>query len=504
MWETAIQGFVQGFIVSITPMNMLLCFFGALVGTLVGILPGIGPMGAMAILIPVTFKISPVGSVIMLAGVYYGAQYGGSLTSILLNIPGEASSVATCIDGYQMARKGRAGPALGISVFGSLIAGVLATIGIIFIAQPLASVAISFGPPEYFALVCVGLTLVVFLAQKSVEKAIVAGLLGMLFSWVGMDNVTGVPRFTFGINELNDGIGVVVVSMGIFGIAEVLSTIEQSLTRELLQTRVKNLFPNREDWKQSIGPILRGSVLGFLLGILPGGGAIISSFAAYGVEKRLSKHPERFGEGEIAGVAAPESANNSAAQGGFIPLLSLGIPPNAPIALVYAALLIHGIQPGPLLVQDHPDIFWGVISSMLIGNIWLVILNLPLIPLWIQVLRIRFGILFPLILMFCIIGSYSLSSSTLDLYWMTGFGVIGYLMRKFGFEPAPMILAFILGPLLENALRQSLVMSQGSFSIFVTRPISATCLGIAMLLFLSMLVPALKRRLKQLEALEVT
>jgi len=504
VWDVALQGFMQGFVVSITPMNVFLCFLGTLVGTLVGILPGIGPMGAMAILIPVTFKLSPVGSIIMLAGVYYGAQYGGSLTSILLNIPGEASSVATCIDGYQMARRGRAGPALGISVFGSLIAGVLATIGIIFIAQPLAAVALSFGPPEYFALVCIGLTLVIVLAQRSVEKAIVSGLVGMLISWIGMDNVTGAPRFTFGVNELNDGVGVVVVSMGIFGIAEVLSSIESNLKRDLLQTRVKNLLPSREDWKASIAPIMRGSAIGFFLGILPGGGAIISSFAAYGVEKRLSKHPERFGEGEIAGVAAPESANNAAAQGGFIPLLSLGIPPNAPIALVFAALLIHGIQPGPLLVQDHPDIFWGVIASMFIGNISLVLLNLPLIPLWIQVLKIRFGILFPLILLFCILGSYSLSSSTLDLYLMTAFGVVGYLMRKFGFEPAPLILAFILGPLLENALRQSLVMSQGSFLIFVTRPISAACLAIAALLFLSMLVPAFKRRLKRLENLEVT
>ena len=504
MWDGAIDGFVRGFLVSITPANMLMCFLGALVGTLVGVLPGIGPMGAMAILIPVTFKLSPLGSVIMLAGVYYGAQYGGSLTSILLNIPGEASSVATCLDGHEMARKGRAGPALGISVFGSLIAGVLATIGIVFIAKPLASFALDFGPPEYFSLVCVGLTLVIFLAQKSLEKAIIAGLVGMLISWIGMDNVTGVPRFTFGINELNDGVGVVVVSMGIFGISEVLLSIERQAKRDLLQSAVHNVFPSRADWRASIAPIFRGSFVGFVLGILPGGGAIISSFAAYGIEKRLSKHPERFGQGEVAGVAAPESANNAAAQGGFIPLLSLGIPPNAPIALVFAALLIHGIQPGPLLVTEHPDIFWGVIASMLIGNIWLVLLNLPLIPLWIQVLRVRFGILFPLILLFCVIGSYSLSSSTLDLLWMTAFGVLGYFMRRFGFEPAPLILAFILGPLLENALRQSLVISQGSFTIFVTRPISATCLGIAALLFASMLVPSFKRRLKRLEALEIS
>jgi putative tricarboxylic transport membrane protein len=500
MWESALHGLL----VALTPGNMLLCFIGALVGTLVGVLPGIGPMGAMAILIPVTFKLDPVGSVIMLAGIYYGAQYGGSLTSILLNIPGEASSVATCIDGHQMARQGRAGAALGISVFSSLVAGVLATIGIILVAQPLATLAIDFGPPEYFALVCVGLALVVFLAQKSIEKAIISGLLGMLISWIGMDNVTGLSRFTFGINELNDGVGIVVVSMGIFGIAEVLINIESKVKRELLSAKLSNLLPTREDWRASFAAMLRGSGVGFLLGILPGGGAIISSFAAYGLEKRLSRHPERFGKGEIAGVAAPEAANNAAAQGGFIPLLSLGIPPNAPIALVFAALIIHGVQPGPLLVRDHPEMFWGVIASMLIGNVWLVLLNLPLIPLWVQVLRIPRGILFPLILIFCIIGSYSLSSSTLDLMWLAVFGVVGYLMRKLEFEPAPFILAFILGPLLENALRQSLVISQGSFAIFVTRPISAICLGVAAALFLSMLVPSVKKKLKNLEGLEVS
>jgi len=500
MWESALHGLM----IALTPGNMLLCFLGTLVGTLVGVLPGIGPMGAMAILIPVTFKMDPVGSVIMLAGIYYGAQYGGSLTSILLNIPGEASSVATCIDGHQMARQGRAGAALGISVFGSLIAGVLSTFGIILVAEPLAKLAIDFGPPEYFSLVCVGLALVIFLAQKSVEKAIMSGLLGMLVSWIGMDNVTGAARFTFGINELNDGIGVVVVSMGIFGIAEVLINVESKVKGELISTKLRNVLPSREDWRASIGAILRGSGVGFLLGILPGGGAIISSFAAYGLEKRLSKHPERFGKGEIAGVAAPESANNAAAQGGFIPLLSLGIPPNAPIALVFAALIIHGVQPGPLLVRDHPDVFWGVIASMFIGNVWLVLLNLPLIPLWVQVLRIRTGILFPLILIFCIIGAYSLTSSTLDLGWLTAFGVLGYLMRKFDFEPAPFILAFILGPLLENALRQSLVISQGSFGIFLTRPISAACLGVAAALYLSMFVPSVKKKLKRLEGLEVS
>jgi len=495
---------INGLITATTPMNMLLCFIGTFVGTLVGVLPGIGPMGAMAILIPATFKITPVGSIIMLAGIYYGAQYGGSTTSILLNIPGEASSVVTCLDGHQMAVQGRAGAALGIAAFGSLIAGIFATIGITLVAKPLASIALNFGPPEYFGLVCLGLTLIIYLAQKSVEKAVMSGLIGLIISWVGMDNVTGLGRFTFGMNELNDGIGIIIVAMGLFGIAEVLINVEESVKPEFVRTKLKNLFPNLQEWRKSIGPITRGSLLGFFLGILPGGGGIIASFTSYGLEKRISKHPERFGTGEIAGVAGPESANNAAAQGGFIPLLSLGIPPNGPIALIMAALIIHGVQPGPLLFKEHPDIFWGVIASMLIGNLWLILLNLPLIPLWVKVLKVPSWILFPLILIFCIIGAYSMSASIFELKLLLGFGVLGYFMRKFDFEPAPLILGYILGPLLENSLQQSLAMSQGSFTIFVTRPIAAACLGIALLLYLSILIPSVKRRLKKFENLEIT
>ncbi len=481
-----------------------MCFLGVLVGTLIGVLPGIGPVGAMAILIPITFKVTPVGSVIMLAGIYYGAMYGGSTTSILLNIPGEAASVVTCLDGHQMALKGRAGPALGIAAFGSLIAGILATFWIMLIAEPLASVALSFGPPEYFALMCLGLTLVIYLAQKSVEKAVISGLIGLILSWVGMDFVTGTARFTLGIMELNDGLGMISIFMGLFGIAEIFISVEEIVKTEVIKAKVKDLLPNLRDWKDSFWPIIRGSILGFLLGILPGGGAVISTFASYGMEKRISKHPERFGKGEIVGVAGPESANNAAAQGGFIPLLSLGIPPNAVIAMVFAALIIHGVQPGPLLIKEHPDIFWGIIASMLVGNIFLLILNLPLIGIWVKVLKIPQRILFPLILIFCIIGAYSVNFSILDLNLMLGFGVMGYLMRKFEYEPAPLCLAFILGPRLEMSMQQSLTMSQGSFTIFMARPIAATCLGIAFLLFASNLIPFIKRRLKKLEDLEIT
>lgn len=500
MWESIVHGFQ----VSSTPDNLFFCFAGVLIGTLIGVLPGIGPIGTMAILLPVTFKMTPVGTFIMLAGVYYGAMYGGSTTSILVNIPGEAASIVTCLDGYQMARQGRAGPALGIAAFGSFIAGTFSVIGIMILAKPLAQAALSFGPPEYFALMCLGLTLVIYLAQKSVEKAVMTALIGLILSWVGMDLFTGVARLTFGINELNDGVGLIPLVMGLFGISEVFVNMEEDLKRDILKTKIKNLLPNLMDWKESFWPIVRGSFLGFFLGILPGGGAIISSFSSYALEKRLSKHPERFGKGEIAGVAGPESANNAAVGGAFIPLLSLGIPPNMVIAMLFSALLIHGVRPGPLLITEHPELFWGIIGSMYIGNAMLLILNLPLIWIWVKVLKIPHWILFPLILLFCIVGAYSVNSSILDLKLMLGFGILGYLMRKFEFEPAPLCLAFILGPLLEKNMRQSLIISQGSFMTFVMRPISAVCLGVTFLLFLSTFFPSIKRRLKKLEDLEIT
>jgi putative tricarboxylic transport membrane protein len=457
----------------------------------------------MALLLPVSLKITPVGTIIMLAGIYYGSMYGGSTTSILVSIPGEPASVMTCVDGYQMALQGRAGPALGISAFGSFIAGTFSIVGLMILATPLAKAALQFGPPEFFSLVFMGLTLVTYLSQKSAEKAFISALIGMLLSWVGLDLINGNTRFTFGMIELNDGIGVIPLVMGIFGITEVFVELEKDESVNLIKTKIKNLLPSREDWRQCAGPIIRGSVLGFFLGIIPGGGGIIANFMAYIMEKRLSKHPERFGKGEIAGVAAPESANNAAAGGAFIPLLSLGIPMNATVALLFAALLIHGVRPGPLLITERADIFWGIVASMYIGNVMLLVLNLPLIGLWVKILKVPYRIVFPLILLFCLIGSYAINLSLLDLKLMLGFGVLGYVMRKFGFDAAPLCLAFVLGPLMEVNMRQALLLSQGSFTIFLTRPISAVCLGVAALLLLTNLLPFIRRRWRQIEKIDV-
>ena len=429
----------------------------------------------------------------MLAGIYYGAMYGGSTTSILVNIPGEAASVVTCLDGYQMARQGRAGPALGISAFGSFIGGTLSVLGLMILAPPLAKFAIQFGPPEYFALIFCGLSILIYLAKGSVLKAIAMALIGLFLGTIGSDFITGQLRFTFGNLTLMDGIGLVPVVMGLFGIAEVLENLEQTLQRDVFMTSYSGLLPNRKDWKVSIGPISRGSILGFFLGILPGGGAVISSFASYAVEKRLSKHPELFGKGAIEGVAAPETANNAATGGAFIPLLTLGIPCNAVMALVLGALLIHGIQPGPLLMKQNPDLFWGVVASMYIGNAMLLILNLPLIGLWVKLLKVPYSILFPLILLFCIIGSYSLNNNYEEVIIMILFGVFGYLMRKFDYEAAPLVFALVLSPLIENALRQSLLMSHGSFIIFFIRPISLFFMIIGIALFLLPLFSFIKR-----------
>ncbi len=469
-----------GIQVALQPINLFYCFIGVFIGTLIGVLPGIGPVGAMSLLLPATFRISPIGAIIMLAGIYYGAQYGGSTTSILVNIPGEASTVITCLDGYQMARKGRAGQALGISAIGSFIAGTLAIVGLMFVASPLAKTALRFGPPEYFSLMCLGLVILTFLTQTSMYKALMMALLGLLLGFVGLDLFTAMPRFTFGRNELMDGVGIVPLVMGLFGISEILLNIEQPLKREIYETRIKGLFPTLKDWAVAKWAILRGTFIGFFLGILPGGGAVLASFVSYGVEKRFSKYPERFGTGVIEGVAAPESANNAASQASFIPLLSLGIPPNVVMAVLFGGLLIHGIQPGPLLIQKHPDLFWGVVMSMYVGNAMLLALNLPLIGMWVKVLKVPYVILFPLILLFCLIGVYSINNSTFDIFLMILFGVIGYLMQKFGFEPAPLALAYVLSPLLETALRQSLNISGGNFTIFFTRPISLICMIIVL------------------------
>jgi len=474
-----------GFSVGLQPQNLFFCFVGCLVGTLVGVLPGIGPIGAISILLPATFRMSPVSAIIMLAGIFYGAMYGGSTTSILVNIPGEAASVVTCLDGYEMAKQGRAGPALGIAAFGSFIAGTLGVIWLMLFAKPLSEFGLKFGPPEYFALILLGLTLITYLSRGSVIKAIMMGAFGLILSLIGLDQMQGSPRLTFNIFQLMDGIDLVPVAMGLFGIAEILENIEQTVSTEILKTKIRNLFPSLSDWMQAKGAILRGSVLGFLIGVLPGAGATISTFVSYAVEKRVSKDPDRFGKGAIEGVAGPESANNAATAGAFVPLLTLGIPANIIMALFFGALLIHGMLPGPLLLQDHPDLFWGLISSMYIGNGMLLILNLPLIPMWVQVLKIPYRVLFPLILLFCIIGAYSLKNGVFEIILMLVFGMLGYLFRKFGYEPAPLLLAFVLGPMFEFNLRQSLMVSRGSLLIFFTRPISAVTISIAIILFIT-------------------
>jgi putative tricarboxylic transport membrane protein len=469
----SLTSLIYGFDVALQPQNLLYCFIGVTMGTLVGVLPGIGPTATIALLLPATFKLNPVSAIIMLSGICYGAMYGGSTTSILLNIPGEASSVVTCLDGYQMARRGRAGAALGISAFGSFIAGTVGIFGLILLAPTLADFALQFGPPEYFALMVMGLTVVAYLARKSIPKALMMAVFGVVLGCIGLDPITATPRFTLGILELADGIGVAPMVMGLFGIAEVLQNLGLVTKAEVFAGKIKGLFPNRDDWRRSIGPIARGSLLGFFLGLLPGVGAIVPQFLSYALEKKLSRCPERFGNGEIEGVAAPEACNNAAVGGTFIPLLSLGIPSNAMTAILLGALMIYGLTPGPLLIRNSPDLFWGVIASMYIGNIMLLILNLPLIPVWVSVLKVPYNYLSSLIILFCLIGAYSLNNSTTDIYIAVIFSVVGLLMKKFEFEPAPLVLAFVLGPLLETALRRSLILSDGSFSIFLRRPISA-------------------------------
>lgn len=470
--------------VALQPMNLFFCFVGVFVGTLIGVLPGIGPVGTMSLLLPVTFHLSPVGAIIMLAGIYYGAQYGGSTTSILVNIPGEASSIVTCLDGYQMARQGRAGPALGMAALGSFVGGSVAILGLMLLAAPLAEAALTFGPPEYFALMCVSLVVLTFLSQGSMYKSLMMGVLGLLLSFVGLDMFTSVPRFTFGINELSDGIGLIPLVMGLFGIAEILLNLEGPMKREIYATRLGEILPSARDWMAAKWSIARGTLIGFFLGILPGGGAVLASFVSYAVERRLSPYPERFGTGVIEGVAAPETANNAAAQSSFIPLLALGIPPNVVMAVLFGGLLIHGIQPGPLVMQQRPDLFWGVVMSMFVGNAMLLALNLPLIGMWVRLLRVPYDVLFPLILLFCAIGAYSVNNSRMDVYLMVLFGLVGYVMQKLGYEPAPLALAYVLGPILETALRQSLALSGGSFAIFVTRPITAASMILVVVLLI--------------------
>lgn len=490
----ALQGLLYAFSVALQPDNLVLVFVGCVLGTLVGVLPGIGPVGAISILLPLTFQLPPAGSIIMLAGIYYGVMYGGSTTSILVNVPGETASVVTCMDGYAMARQGRAGSALGIAAFGSFIAGTIGLIGLQFIAEPLSVIALKFGPPEYFAIILLGFIFISYLSLGSMLKAGMMAFLGLTLSSVGLDPINAQQRMTFGVLSLYEGIGIAPMAMGLFGVAEVFNSMEKAASVKVLKVKIKNLFPTKLDWLQAKWAIARGTLIGFLLGILPGGGPVLSTFFAYGVEKRVAKNPERFGKGAIEGVAAPEAANNAATSTSFIPLLTLGIPPNVVLAVLYGAFLIHGVAPGPLLIKEHPDVFWGLLGSMYIGNVVLLILNLPLIPLWVQVLRIPDKILYPLILLFCVIGAYSINNNVFDIIVMVIFGIAGYLFKKFGYEAAPLILGFVLGPMFEVNLRRSLLISQGSFSIFFTRPIALGAIIVCAILVLLPLYKAFSKK----------
>jgi putative tricarboxylic transport membrane protein len=473
-----------GFSVISEPMNLVFCFVGVLLGTLIGVLPGLGPGATISLLLPLTYHLNPVASVIMVAGIYYGAKYGGSTTSILLNIPGEADSVVTCLDGYQMARQGRAGPALGIAAFGSFIAGTFATLGLMLVAPALAKFALRFGPPEIFALMVLAMTLITFMSSGSQIKGLAMATLGLFLGSIGLDIFENVDRFVFGYNFLLEGLGIVPVIMGIFGVGEVLANLEMQSKGEVFQKRVSNLLPSLKDWKDSFWPIMRGTFIGFFIGLIPGGGGMASTFTSYSVEKRLSRHPEKFGRGAIEGVAGPEAANNACSGANFIPLLTLGVPTNGIIAIIFASLLINGLQPGPLLIKNNPALFWGVIASMYVGNVMLVILNLPLIGIWVRFLTIPYSVLSPLILFFCLLGSYTMKNAVPDLVVMLVFGILGFLMRKFRYEGAPLIMGFIISEMVEGSFIRSLRMSNGDFSIFFTRPISCVLMVIALAFFI--------------------
>ncbi|HEU5019113.1 MAG TPA: tripartite tricarboxylate transporter permease [Pseudolabrys sp.] len=484
-----------GFSVAASPANLGFCLLGALVGTLVGVLPGIGTVATVAMLLPITFGLPPVGALIMLAGIYYGAQYGGSTTSVLVNIPGEATSVVTCLDGHQMARQGRAGAALSIAAIGSFAAGCVATVLVAGLALPLSAIALVFGPAEYFSLMVLGLIFAVVLAKGSVLKAIVMILSGLLLSMIGSDLETGAGRMTMGMPQLFDGIGFTNVAMGLFGFAEIIRNLEMSQeSRDIVKSKITGLMPTRQDLRASAGPVARGTLVGSLLGILPGGGAVVSSFAAYTLEKRISKHPQRFGNGAIEGVAGPESANNAAAQTSFIPLLTLGIPPNAVMALMVGAMTIHGIVPGPQAMTQQPQLFWGMIASMWLGNLMLVVINLPLVGVWVSLLRVPYRLLYPSIIVFCCIGIYSINNSASDVIISAIFGLFGYWLIKHEFEPAPLVLAFVLGPLMEENLRRAMLISRGDATVFVTRPISAALIVVAVALLAIAVLPMIRKR----------
>lgn len=483
-----------GFQTAMSLANLTYCLVGVFLGTAVGVLPGIGPIATIAMLLPVTFGLPPVSALIMLSGIYYGAQYGGSTTAILVNLPGESSSVVTAIDGYQMARQGKAGLALATAAIGSFIAGTLSTLLVALFAPPMADFALRFGPTDYFSLMVLGLVASIVLAKGSLLHALAMIVVGLVLGLVGTDVNTGIARFTFGSTQLSDGIGFVVVAMGVFGLAEIVANLETEHERSSTVTVVSGLLPSRADWRRIIGPILRGTSLGSILGVLPGGGALLASFASYSLEKKISRHPEAFGKGAIEGVAGPESANNAGAQTSFIPMLTLGIPANPVMALMIGAMVIQGIQPGPAIVTEQPGLFWGVIVSMWIGNVFLLILNLPLIGLWVRMISVPYQFLFPAIMVFCAIGVFSLGNTVFDVYLMAGFGLFGYVLSKLGCEPTPMLLGFILGPMMEEHLRRALVLSEGNAMVLVTEPLSAILLLMSAALLATVLLPTVRRK----------
>ena len=492
-----IANLALGMDVALSLKNVWYCFIGCLIGTLIGVLPGVGPIATITMLLPITFGLDPVGALIMLAGIYYGAQYGGSTTAILVNIPGEATSVVTTLDGHQMAKQGRAGVALGIAAIGSFLAGCVATVIIAALAVPLTKMALLFGPADYFSLMVLGLMFAVVLARGSVLKAIAIILVGILLSTIGTDLESGEERLTFGWTEIADGLDVAVIAMGMFGFAEILRNLETTVARDVIQSKIGNLLPNRADMRTAAAPIARGTLLGSMLGLLPGNGAVLGPFASYTLEKKLAKDPSRFGRGAIEGVAGPESANNAGAQTAFIPLLTLGIPPNAVMALMVGAMTIHGIVPGPQIMTKQPQLFWGMIASMWIGNLMLLIINLPLIGLWVRFLKVPYRLMLPSIVLMCCIGIYSINNSPVEVVMTAAFGLFGYALVKFGFEPAPLLLGFVLGRLMEEKLRQALVISRGSFMTFIERPLSAGLLFVALILMLIAILPTIRKSREQ-------
>lgn len=488
------DGLGEGFSVALDPTNILYVFIGVLIGTVIGVLPGLGPTATIALLLPLTYELEPVTSVILLAGIYYGSMYGGTITSVLLQLPGEAASVVTTFDGYQMAKQGRAGPALGIAAIGSFIGGTLAVVGLILLAPPLADLAVEFGAQEYVALTAFGILLVTYLGTKHPVKALCMAALGLLLATVGQDSITGTNRFTFDQVELFDGLDFVAVAMGLFGVGEILYNLEKTEKAEQIKSRIKNIWPSRKDFRDSSGAIARGSVLGFFLGVLPGGGGVISSLASYGMEKRRAKDPTRFGQGAIEGVAGPETANNASSTSAFVPLLTLGIPPNVVLALIYGALLINGVTVGPQLIDQNPDIFWGVIASMFIGNLMLLALNIPLVGIFVQLLRVRGGILAAFALLITMAGVFSVNNDVFDMWVVLAFGVLGWLMKKTGFEPGPLVLAFVLGAILETNFRRAMLTSDGQFDTFFTRPLSGTIFALMALVIVYSTVMGIRRQ----------